>query len=79
MCIAIISKVVPPAKPEQHAADLYIEAMETIQQADFAAAIEMMRQLQRVASMQRGDAATSATAAWGQRKCRRLSRYPTMT
>jgi hypothetical protein len=78
ICIAVISKVVAPAKPQQHAADLYIEAMETVQKADFAAAVDMMRQLQRVASMQRGDATSSDTAAWQQRKCRRLLKYPTM-
>ena len=79
VCIAVISKVVAPAKPEHHAVNLYIEAMETQPKAYVAAAMDMMRQLQKVASMQRGDATTSATAAWQQQKCRRMLRYPTMT
>ena len=76
--MAVISKVVAPAKPQQHAADLYIEAMETVEKPNVAAAVQMMRQLHEVGSMRQGDASSSATAAWEQRKCRRLSRYPTM-
>ena len=76
--MAVISKVVPPAKPDQHAADLYIEAMELIEKASENTAVQLMCQLQRVASMQLGDAKVSDTTAWQQRKCRRLVRYPTM-
>ena len=75
--IAVISKVVGPAKPEHHAADLYIEGMEPVQRADVAAAVDMMRQLQRVAGIQHVDANTEATATWEQRKRRRMLRYPT--
>ena len=35
--IAVISKVVAPSKPQQHAADLYIEAMELVPKTDWAA------------------------------------------
>ena len=79
ICIAVISKVVAPTKPQQHAAYLYIEAMTTLQKTNVAAAVNMMRQLQNVASMQHGDATTSAAAAWQQRKCRRMLCYPTVT
>ena len=78
ICLAVISKVVAPAKPQQHAADLYIEAMEIVYKEELANAVDMMRQLQRVASMQHGDASTENTAAWQQRKCRRILRYPTV-
>ena len=77
--IAVISKVMAPSKPEQHEADLYIETMESVPKDDSAASVGMMRQLQRVSSMHRGDAATSTDAAWQQRKCRRLLRYPTQS
>ena len=63
VCIAVISKVVAPAKPEHHAVDLYIETMETIPKADVAVAVGMMRQLQTVAHMQHDDATTSISAA----------------
>ena len=75
--IAVICKMVEPSKPEQHVADMYIETMESVPKDEIAASVEMMRQLHRVSSMHRGDAATSSEAAWQQRKCRRLLRYPT--
>jgi hypothetical protein len=75
--IAVISKVVAASKPEQHKADMYIETMESVPKDDIVASVEMMRQLHRVSSMYRGDAATSSDVAWQQRKCRRLLRYPT--
>ena len=76
--IAVISKVVAPSKPEQHTADLYIEAMEIVPTKDIPAAVRMMCQLQKFSSAQSGDPATSSEAAWEQRKCRRLNRYPTL-
>ena len=75
--IAVISKVAAPSKPQQHAADLYIEAMEQIPKDDVSASVEMMRRLQCFSNSQSGNATTSPEAAWQQRKCRRLSRYPT--
>ena len=77
--IAVISKVAAPSKPQQHAADLYIEAMEVVPKADIPGSVEMMRQLQLVSNTQSGDPATSSEVAWQQRKCRRLLRYPTLT
>ena len=75
--MAVISKVVAPSKPQQHAADLYIEAMETVAKHDIPRSMEMMRQLQRISTAQSADPATSTEVAWQQRKCRRLLRYPT--
>ena len=75
--MAVISKVVAPSKPEQHTADLYIEAMEPIRKDDIATSIKMMRKLQQIAQVQSADPATSNEVAWQQRKCRRLLRYPT--
>ena len=77
--IAVISKVVAPSKREQHAADLNIEAMEIVAKTDAPASVRMLRQLQRFSSTHSGDPATSSEAAWQQRKCRRLNRYPTLT
>ncbi len=77
--IAVISKVVAPSKPQQHAADLYIEAVQFVPKADIPASVDMVRQLQRFSNTQSSDAATSSEAAWDQRKCRRLLRYPTQT
>ena len=77
--IAVISKVVAPSKPQQHAADLYIEAMQVIPKPEVSACVEMMRQLYRFSNTHSQDAATSVESAWQQRKCRRLLRYPTQT
>ena len=74
--IAIVCNVVKPSKPQQHAADLYIEAMEALQKTDVDAAVQMMRQLQKMGCAQFGDSTSSTPAAWRQRKCRRLNRYP---
>jgi hypothetical protein len=74
--LAIICKVMPPSKP-LHAADLYIESMEPITRDNKDQAIAMIKQLQRASTVNRENAATSTEAAWQQRKCRRLQRYPT--
>ena len=77
--MAVISMVVAPSKPLQHAADLYIEAMELVPKHDIPSSMEMMRQLQRISNAQSADPATSSEVAWQQRKCRRLLCYPTIT
>ena len=71
--------VVAPSKPQQHAADLYIEAMELVPKTDLPAAVEMMHQLRRYSNIQFSDATTLSEVAWQQRKCRRLLCYPTLT
>ena len=76
--IAVISKVVAPSKSQQHAADLYIEAMEVVLKQDIPRSVEMMRQLQRISNTQSANPATSSEVAWQQRKCRKLQRYPTL-
>ena len=77
--IAVISKMVAPALPDHHAADLFVEAMEVIEsKEDIACCKKMMQQLQQISAIEPGDAACSAQVAWEQRKCRRLLRYPTM-
>ena len=74
--LAIVCKVTLPSK-QQHTADLYIESMEPIPSDRVAHAIAMVKQLQRVSTVNHGNAATSTEAAWQQRKCRRMQRYPT--
>ena len=76
--IAVISKVVTPSKPHQHAADLYIESMEEVPKEDILRSVEMMQQLQRISNTQAADPATSSEVASQQKKCRRLLRYPTL-
>ena len=77
--MAVISKVVPPAKPQQHTADLYIEAMEPVEKDKIASSMGMMRKLQQISKVQSADPDTSIEVAWKQRKCRRLLRYPTIS
>ena len=77
--IVVIAKVTAASKPLQHAADLYIEAMEPVPASQIATAEQMMRQLDHASNAHNGDAATSSEAIWQQRKCRRLLRYPTQT
>ena len=77
--MAVISKVVAPSKPQQHAADLYIEAMELVPKDDVASSIAMVRKLHRISNAQSADPAISSEVAWQQRKCRRLLRYPTIS
>jgi len=74
--LAIVCKVMPPSK-QQHMADLYIESMEPIPGDRVDHAIAMVKQLQRVSTVNHANAATSTEAAWQQRKCRRMQRYPT--
>ena len=74
--MAIVCKVMTPSK-EQHTADLYIESMEPIPDDRVDQVIVMVKQLQRVSTVNHGNAATSTEAAWQQRKCRRVQRYPT--
>ena len=76
--MAVITRVIAPSKPQQHAADLYIEAMETVPKHEIANCVDMMRQMQRTSNVQSGDAAASSEVAWQQRKCRRLLSYPTL-
>ena len=76
--MAVVSKVVAPSKPQHHAADLYVEAMELVPKDEIASSVQMMRQLQLLSNTQSVDPAASTEAAWQQKKCRRLQRYPTM-
>ena len=76
--LAIVCKVMPPSKP-QHTADLYIETMEPIADDGMDQVLAMVKQLQRISKVNHGNAATSTEAAWQQKKCRRLQRYPTQT
>ena len=73
--LAIVCKVTHASKP-QHAGDLYIEAMEPVASERKEQTKTMMRQLQRISNVNHGNPSTSAQAAWQQRECRRLQRYP---
>ena len=77
--VAVISKVVVPSKPLQHTADLYIEAMEPVPKHDIPSSVQMMRQMQSISDTQAANPAESSEAAYRQRKCRRILRYPTLT
>ena len=74
--LAIVCKVMPPSK-QQHTTDLYIESMELISGDRVDEVIAVVKQLQRVSTVNHGNTATSTEAVWQQRKCRRMQRYPT--
>ena len=74
--LAIVCKVMPPSK-QQHTTDLYIESMEPISGDRVDEVIAVVKQLQRVSTVNHGNTATSTEAVWQQRKCRRMQRYPT--
>ena len=76
--IAIVSKVLAPSK-EAHVADLYIETIETVNETSAPMVRTMMQKLTKVSAVSFPAATASQEAAWEQRKCRRLGRYPTMT
>ena len=76
--IAIVCNVVKPCKPQQHSADLYIEAMENVPKEDVPLCMEMMQQLIQISNAEAADTPISTDVAWQQRKCRRLNRYPTV-
>ena len=76
--IAIVSKVLAPSK-EAHVADLYIETIETVNETSAPMVRTMMQKLTKVSAVSFSAATASQEAAWEQRKCRRLGRYPTMT
>jgi hypothetical protein len=78
LALVVICKVVSPSK-SQHSADLYIEFMESVATDRKDQAIAMVQQLYRVSKVSLANPATSAEVAWQQRKCRRLTRYPTQT
>ena len=77
MALAVVCKVVKPSN-EQHVAECYIECMETLARDEHAQAVAMIKELQRVATICAEPEQASGEAAWQQRKCRRLTRYPTM-
>jgi hypothetical protein len=66
--LAIVCKVVSPSKP-RHVADLYLEAMESVATVEKDRAMAMVKQLQRVSTVNDANASTSTEAAWQQRKC----------
>ena len=75
--IAVLCKVGAPSKPDHHAADLYIEAMEPVKKDDIPQCLQMMQQLTKISSTETTDTAISSKGAWEPRKCRRLNGYPT--
>ena len=77
LAFAVICKVVSASKP-QHTVEFYIESMEPVVSDHRDRAVATIKQLQRVASVESRNATASTEAAWQQRKCRRLQRYPTM-
>ena len=74
--LAIISKVLAPEKPGDTAV-LCIEAMDPVPDDKKTEAVTMLQRLETISQFNRDNAITSDTAAFEQRKCRKLSRYPT--
>ena len=77
MAMAILSKVSAPCKA-QHAADLYIETMCVVRKEEHSAAATIIAKLRAVSASSVAEMPASQESAWQQRKCRRLTRYPTM-
>ena len=59
IAMAVISKVVPPSTPLQHAADLYIGAMELVLKDNLESCINMMQQMQRFSNGRSSDPSAS--------------------
>ena len=74
--LVVICKATLPSK-EQHAADVYIEAMEVIDAKRVEEARTLVDKLRSVACAAKEDAVPSQESAYQQRKCRKLHRYPT--
>ena len=72
----MICKAALPSK-EQHAADVYIAAMEVIDAKRVEEARTLVDKLRSVACAAKEDAVPSQESAYQQRKCRQLHRYPT--
>ena len=79
--LAVICRAGQPVKP-QHAADLFIETMEPIPKEHADQARKLLENLRDIAVAQSSQSTPSFQAgrvqAFQQRKCRRLSRYPSM-
>ena len=79
--LAVICRAGEPVKP-QHAADLFIETMEPIPKEHADQARKLLENLRDIAAVQSSQHTPSLQAgrvqAFQQRKCRRLSRYPSM-
>ena len=76
VALAVICKATAPSKP-QHVADVFIEAMQVIDNASIAHAKAIVEKQCVVAAASHGGAELSQETAYQQRKCRRLHRYPT--
>jgi hypothetical protein len=79
MALAVVSKVAAPQKAE-HRADLFVEAMEKVEPSDTHAMLQMLQHMQRLthAPQAAADEAAALSPPWEQRKCRKMSRYPTI-
>ena len=79
--LAIICRAGQPEEP-QHAADLFIETMEPISKEHADQARKLLDNLRDIAAVQSSEHTPSLQAervqAFQQRKCRRLSRYPSV-
>ena len=76
VALAIVCKVSKASK-DQHAADVHIEAMTAIHDADIEKVAALVNKLREVAAPGLASASPSQQAAYEQRKSRKLNRYPT--
>ena len=80
--LAVVCRAGEPVKP-QHAADLFTETMEHFPKEHADQARKLLENLRDIAGVQSSQHTPSLQAgrvqAFQQRKCRRLSRYPSMT
>ena len=76
MALAVVCKLMK-SQNEQHVAECYIESMEAVGNDQQTQAVATLQELQRVKAICAKPEQISGEAAWQQRKCRRLTRYPT--
>ena len=80
--LAVICRATEPVKP-QHAADLFIEAMEPISKDHADQARKLLENLRDIAAVQSPEHTPSLqegrVQAFQRRKCRKLNRYPSIT
>ena len=76
VALAVICKATQPTQ-QQHAAVVYIEAMQIVEPALIDKAKSMVEKLRAVAAARHSGAEPSQESPAQQQKCRRLHRYPT--
>ena len=68
-----------PSKPDQHAADLYIKAMEAVEKDDIPQCVQMMQQRTKISSTETIETAISSEGGLGAKEMQTLEWLPNRT